>query len=507
MSRGWLAPVDLVGTKDGVNTVFTIPSLPSGAFLALVHNTRLLRERASAPGVVGYTRVKSTVTLGLAPAADADLWAQASWDIVTGATGLAFDGLPQIAQTLLQHVRKTFPFSVRLYNKAGEQIEYLDSDVESIQWKYSTLGGCAEATVRLRRLFDDFGEIATDYGVEIWREIDKLGVAGTKLPAVLPMLLGTAFTGLQERRWSGFVRELEPILEEQESVELRCNGWSRQMEYIIVPQPAVAWTSMDIGAIVRDIIDTYVVPGTQINRTAALNLVPNTSIVLSTFDGETSAFQMISLLAELAGNAEWGVRADKEFYFLQRTSAVKQSYVIGDRVSVFRKVDSADDVVSRVYLRGAAGQRFTLTYTAQESGYYKDRTVNIPSVSDTAAATLWGDAYFARFGVGQPSGRIQIGETDDHIEGVGHPLGLLRAIGGPVFTAAGATLPALLPMKLASIHGDYTDDEFRINSVTYTPSDDALTIDVDLGERSSHFADYLRRIEYRLNELQQGQVL
>lgn len=511
MAREWLR-VELIGTKDGANVTFTIPSLPSGAYVVLVHNTRVLTEVASAPGATRYTISAATVTLGLAPESNADLWARFSWDIATSGDGgltshIAWDGLPRDPVALLQYVRKSFPFSVRIFNKSGDLIEWITNDVSAIQWRYSAVGGCADATIRLRRPFDQFGELAIDYGVEIWREMDTLGVAGATLPATLPVTLGTNLSGSQERRWSGFVRELEPVLDVEEYVELRCSGYSRQMEYIIVPAPDTAWLNQDVAAIARDIVDTYVVPGAQINRTPAFNLMPDTSIVLDSFTFEGSAFQALAVLAELAGNAEWGVRADKEVYFLQRTSAVKQSHVIGDRVQHFRQLDSADDVVTRIYLRGAGGQRYIITHANQEAGFYKDRTMLVNGIADTAAATLWANAYFARYATSQPAGRLVKGETDEWIEGVGHPLGLLRVVGGPVFTQAGDALPAVLPMALGQIYGNYTDERFRINSITYTPTDTALSIDIDLGERSNHLADYLRRIEYRLGELQQGLVL
>jgi hypothetical protein len=36
------------------------------------------------------------------------------------------------------------------------------------------------------------------------------------------------------------------------------------------------------------------------------------------------------------------------------------------------------------------------------------------------------------------------------------------------------------------------------------PGDDALTVEIILGERNHSLADYLARIEYRLSEMQQG---
>jgi hypothetical protein len=503
MARVWSHP-DLTGTRNGANVNFTVPLPEGGLLVCIIFNGRKIYRKTLSPGAQEYTITGNAVVLGLAPNADDTLWCY----VVVEDTAA-----PTTAIALVQSIRRTFYYTAWAYNKQQELQEVLERDISASRWSYFPIGGCGEAELILRRPYDDFGQIALDWGIEIWRERDLLGQAGIRLPAQLPLQLGTAHAGDRELRWSGFVREIERILGDDEQVILKCAGWSRQMAYVFVPiqedgggNPA-PWEHMDVAAIVRDIVDRYVVPGTQIKRTPGLGLVPDTGVTVNSFNVDTTAFDAISTLAVIAGNAEWGVRPDKEFYFVQPTNAVKQTHVIADRVLIYRPRTSTDEIVKTVHLRGANGFKATVNIGTPEPGYYKERREVVAGIQTAEVAQLWAAAYAARFGDSSPSGALQLGMTDDWIENVQHPLGLLRVIGAPVFVTQGEALPAQLPMKLGVSYGKYTDERFKIGSITYTPTDDALNLEIGLGARKRPLADLFETINFKIGELQQGLTL
>ena len=209
-----------------------------------------------------------------------------------------------------------FYYHVELRNKSGTLLDIFQDEIFAISWSYDALGGCAQAEIALRKEFDNFGDIDIDYDVRIYRVQSPvfkaspsvtsggtilgswtlgssgLGGGGAALPAQLPIELGGPEQGsATELRWSGFVRSIVPVLDQRESVRLRCAGYVRQMEYIAVPNQTYA--SQDIGAAARSLIDTWVLPGTQLKRTAALGLCQNVGVNISStglrFDG--SAFE------------------------------------------------------------------------------------------------------------------------------------------------------------------------------------------------------------------------
>ena len=420
----------------------------------------------------------------------------------------------------------SFSYYIELRDTSGTFLDILEEDVFSIFWSYDSIGGCGDCEIGLRREFDNFGDIDLDYDVRIYRvttpiiktaTVKRLGTGVAGDFTVPGLLAGDA--GVRELRWRGFIREIDPVLDFKESVRLKCSGYSRQMEYISVP--SLTRTSEDVGATARYIIDTYVTPGSQIKRTASLSQVENTGISISgtglKFD--TSAWEALKTLAEIGGNVEWGVRPglnsaspeDNEIYFRVRSTTIKQTYAIGDRIKYYESRKTTDEVVRKVYLRGNAA--FTATLTSGlglEAGRYKERVVLVPSIANAADATLWGNAYFSLKESAQQKARLILGASDTWIENDPQgaaampPMGKLRILGGPIFVKyGGSVLPGALPFKLSGTIGATTDVSYRINSILYRPVGNSLQIEIDLGERRPTLADFVRGIEYKLSELRQ----
>jgi hypothetical protein len=489
--------VDLIGAKDGSNVTFSVPPTPDATTLNIIFNGRFLYRVAGSPAADEYVQSGTTITLGLAPNSADQLWTRFS---TTGVV-LSPSSVPAAS-------RKNFYWIIELRNKENTLIEILQPDVNRLSWEYATVGGCGECEVSLRREFDRFGDIDLDYDVQVWRSLDPLGIFGTRLDAVLPFQLGTPATGARELRYSGFIREITPIFDEVESVKLRCSGYSRQLEYLAVFNATtfgpVTYTTMEVSAIVTDLVDSFVVLGSKIKRTGALALVLDTGVVIQELTFNGSVWEALKTLAEIGGNAEVGVRADREIYFTPRQNAIKQTYNLGNNIKLYESTRTSDDVVNWVFLQGGDGTFYKLTNGPYQSGYQKERVILVPAISQPADAALWGISYFARFGAAQPSGTLNLAASDDWIENVGNPMGLVRVFGGPIFIAGGTRLQALLPLELGKVLGATTDQSYRIASISYTPSENGLRITVQLGERSNTLADQFRNIEYQLSALRMG---
>lgn len=472
MARAW-GRTPLSGARNGVNTVFTIPGLPQIATTWIYLNGLCQYEVAIAPDADSVVRSGNTVTFAIAPSSTANVWCVYSGEAEE--------------PVLLAEVADTFYYNLWIKNLSGQLVDILEKHIQAARWSYApSFGGCIEASFVIRRTFDNFGSLAEDYEVELYREKDPLTQSGQR-----------------ELRWGGYIRDLKPALDEPESVTLECSGWSRQLDQLVIgkfAQTPSSWTNMDVGAIVRDIIDNWVIPGSKIKRTAALALVPDFGINVGTFPGFLSAGEAIRTLAEYAGDAEWGVRADREFYFLPRSAAIRQSHAIGGRIKFFQKIFSSEQKVNRIYIQGTNGTRFIIDGASFSSGNQKERILPVGTIANQAEATLYGAGYFARFSPAnaKPSGRLRLEGTAEWIEGVGHPLGLLRVFGGPVFIAIGE-------LGTAETYGVWTDDNFRIHSVNYTAVDDAIAIDVELGARGNKLSDYLIALERKFAELRQMQ--
>src|SRR5262245_36008518 len=132
-----------------------------------------------------------------------------------------------------------FEFEIILRNKQGIALEYLKKDCAAVTWTYDALGGCGIAEINLRRYFDNYGDIDLFYQIEIYEGIDMYrkgfgieiggdvfgGAPGTGSPLNAQFTSeGIALASTGTLRWSGFIREIVPVLDLPEQVRLRCSG-------------------------------------------------------------------------------------------------------------------------------------------------------------------------------------------------------------------------------------------------------------------------------------------
>lgn len=311
----------------------------------------------------------------------------------------------------------------------------------------------------------------------------------------------------EQLRWSGFVQQIAPVFDQKESVRLNCVGYARQLQYVQVPN--VTYANVDVTSIALGIVNSYALTGTRVLNTASESLTALTGVTVSTsgLSFDSSVYDAIRTLAEIGGNAEWGVDANREFYFLPRTTAVKQTIPLNAAVKTYEPLPmgSTDEMVHKVYLRGAAGSTFTLVGTTAQVGYQKERIEQVSAIKTAGDATLWGTAYFAKHGTVKPRAHMTLVTPDMWVEGVRHPLGAFRVIGSPTFIQAGLTLPFPLPGTFGSrLIGSVTDTSYRVEGVSYTPVEQGLSISIDLGEKKSSLADLFIGIEHKITELRQG---
>lgn len=76
MGQGQWKKVDLIGVKNGINTVFGIPDVPDIETLLVIFNTSALKVLTSGiPTIMECVSSGTTITLGLAPNSTDKLWA------------------------------------------------------------------------------------------------------------------------------------------------------------------------------------------------------------------------------------------------------------------------------------------------------------------------------------------------------------------------------------------------------------------------------------------------
>ena len=174
-------------------------------------------------------------------------------------------------------------------------VKRMDVSQVGLDWTYDRIGGCGAFTLKVAGGFPDLSSMQTEkWELDISR-IDSVGM--TTL-------------------WYRAVVEAPVIVDGSATLK----GFGNAAALQGIQLAGVVYQSMTVAAIVQDILDVYVLPNSRIDYSAG-DLFGNYLVNDVRFD--CSAFQALSILAELQGTTEWGVDANRSFYFLQHVITIQ----------------------------------------------------------------------------------------------------------------------------------------------------------------------------------------
>lgn len=126
-------------------------------------------------------------------------------------------------------------------------------------------------------------------------------------------------------------------------------GYFQQLEYIRVNE--IDEVGQEVEGIVEAIYDDYLDSDTNIEWNAAKIDSPGYTTVATQRWERITARACFETLAELAQRFEFGVDADREFYFRNISSLVLEKFWIGKHLTEFKPVEDQSDLCNRLYIR------------------------------------------------------------------------------------------------------------------------------------------------------------
>lgn len=193
--------------------------------------------------------------------------------------------------------------------------------------------------------------------------------------------------------FTGFIQTI-PRTGQKRPFEYTGFGFFDQLDWITITD---SYTSDDVANIVKDIINTYVAPNTQIIYNAAKVIATGYTVQSIDFD-HTFAKDAIQTLADMAQDYEFGVDDSREFYFRPITTTVQYSYWVGKH---FQNVDIKEDpftVRNKLYIKlgeiQAGGTNIIGSVQNNDSinAYgLKEEIITAPESLNSADATRWAN--------------------------------------------------------------------------------------------------------------------
>lgn len=364
-------------------------------------------------------------------------------------------------------------YTVELRNKTFDLIKVMTKDVKGLTWDYNRIGGCGACTLQLA--LSELADVGADYDIQIRLED------------------GQGATNLVYR---GYVDSERPVVDVNNSIELRAFGYSGQLGRVRVKE---TYTAQEVSVIVKDILDTYVLPETSIIYDAAD--IEASTFTVDSIEFDTMADSALKTLAELAGSIEWGVNRNRKFFFKAQDNDVRHYAKYKIDVDKYDNINDYSGIVNRLYIKGGkvAGVTFedTVNNTESQTNYgLRSEIVSNSSIVTSGVAQRYGTMVLADKARVQVKATIKIAKSTRFFEET-IPVGKINIIGTSV--------------ALAKYYGDsdaiYGDFRYggvsnlQIGKITYKVADEGLDINMTAGFARPDVAEQIKKLTFEIDQL------
>jgi len=264
-------------------------------------------------------------------------------------------------------------YNIELRDKTGALKAYLTPFVSKVSWEWNRIGGCGACAITIQKGYRDITFDARD---DIQIRVKDLVNGGSKLV------------------YRGYVANAVPTLDRDERIMLQVRGYFDLFKKLIVHDTGDKKTYISdyVNEIVDDIIDSFVLADTPITK----GTIDSSTFEVDSIQFLTTVEDAFNTLAQLAGDAEYGVDENLVFFWRNESTAIRKRFIVGDNVEMLERKVDYDKLVNRAYLVGGtvSGSKYkrTAENTDSQALYYLSEKIynNGSIVTDTVADQYLG---------------------------------------------------------------------------------------------------------------------
>lgn len=344
----------------------------------------------------------------------------------------------------------------------------------NISWDYNRVGGCGSFSFEVPIRFCEETFLGGNFNVKIY--IRSLADGDFDL----------WYQGRIENK-SHNVRGVN------ESITITGAGYQSQLKDIIVNQD---YTSSEVSAIVEDVLDTDIVPNTDITYDGgditATGFTPD-NIEFKDKDG----LDVMQTLADTVGSREWGVDANRKFFFKARSSAIGFRIPLDGDVNSWSNDTSSSDIINRVIINGGdvSGSPYREVINnlpSQRKWGRRDKVVSNSSIVTTQVANQFAQSQFAEFSGVVRRGRIELLRQEQFESTI--PIPQVQVVAKSVTYGTRKYGEFLYSGRVA----------YQVNRIAYKiDSLGNMVVSMQLGQLRPNVAEDLGQLEYKLEQLRQ----
>lgn len=361
-------------------------------------------------------------------------------------------------------------FTVELRDKNFNLVRILTKKIKDISWVYNRIGGCGNCDISISISFEELTNyIKPDYEIRIFAAL-----AGTSAELV----------------YRGFVEDYRPKISIPDGVRISTSGYFGQLKRVPVIR---TYTNMEISAIIKDILDQDILPNTSIFYEAAN--IEDSGFVVDTIEFNTMADDAISTLARLAGNFEYGVDRNLDFYFKEKSTTIKHFVRIKKDVKNFDEINDYSNIINRYIIKGKDGFSDTVDNTESQTLYgIRTKIISNSAITTTAVSQRYGSMLIAESARIARRASINIVNKNALFES-SVPIGKLTILKVPISTKTKYGAGKYGAFKYGNLIS------YDVENISYSLGDIGLNAKIELGQEQPDITNQIEQLNFELNQI------
>lgn len=357
-------------------------------------------------------------------------------------------------------------FQLRLYDPNDALVAYIDNKVQSMSWEWDRIGGCGMCQCKIVTPFDGAlaGSLAEDYSLRAYVD-------------------GTIW-------YSGYIDRVSPnVSGGEEVIDVLALGYVNQFKRIIVHEKT--YTAQEISVIARNVAEVYATGYTDIISTSPF--YTDTGFTADSIYFNENAFEVISKLADIAGKREWGVDADRKFFFKERNDAIRHHFFVNQDFVTFQPIKDYNPIVTKIYLEGSDGykEQFQVTNKVTQ----REEIVSNSAITTSSVGYQYARMYLKEKGAVRKS---YMGKQVNRTTRIESTVPLGRAWINTKINVE--YLYDVAAQKYDSgLKYDGGNEYLQIEKIKYELMDDSFNATIYFGVLPPNLSDAIGRLEYEIN--------
>lgn len=362
-------------------------------------------------------------------------------------------------------------YAIILKDNNGKVINYIENIVSKLSWDWNRIGGCGACKMEVQTSWDSVlaGSFDEDYSVEIF----------------VPDVSGTSALW-----YSGYIDKVTPnVTAKDEKISIFALGYVNQLKRIIIRNKS--YSGSEISSMAKDILDSYVTPLTDITSTAAN--YEETGFSADSLVFNESAFDAITTLSQIAGKREWGVDADKAFFFKARNENTSRYYNITEDFTKFTPKKDFHSIITRIFLVG--GEPYNARFTVTNRKSLREKIISNSSIITQSVGQQYARSFLKEKGIPRRSFSATLIDQNIRIEKT-IPIGA-----ADVNIKRGINIRYDVGTQLydTGLKYDGGTESYQIEKIKYTLTDSGINVKLSFGPLPPTLADDLETVEYLIN--------